>query len=832
MALQSSGQITLSEIWGEYNSGATPGANENISLGTLSTNTADGGGDPDAMSEFYGLSSAPAFVANENFTISTYTGNGGTQSIIGPSVGEAAYFNGTSGRIATGLTLPADSTMSFSFWLKFDSNTSGNNYFLSDFDSGASNNSTRISLAITANHGFRAWMSNGSSNWSTTDAIDLSHYLDKWFNLVVTLNGSTMKVYVNGGTPTTLTMSISFGTAGSRQLTIGRAGDLAGAYYEGHLDDIRIYTKELSATEVGYIANNTISSIPTGDLLAHYKLDGNANDAQGSYNGTASNITYTSNAAISSIGFLGQGVDFNGSVSSKIDTGINMGTYEDDYSMSFWFKTMSYNSSFRGCLGTTTESSNYSNGLIVDQGLSGEMRWRFRKSGSSYNLTSTGTYTDGEWHHFVGIKDGTTIKLYIDGDAEIITATVPTGITHNTTLRIGTVGLVTSASVFALDGSIGDFRLYNDVLTAQEVLNIYNNTSIPTDNLITHYKFNGNANDEQGNFNGTANDVGWVGSNFKPDFVWIKDQEDGSVHVLFDSIRGATKYLSSSSTAAEATGATLLTSFDSTGFTVGGSGAVNQSGKLNVGWSWKAGGTGVSNTDGSVTSIVSANQEAGFSIVKHNGTSSNNTVGHGLSSETEFIINKNLVDISNWSVCTNLAGLSYGSHKLLLTSDAGKASDTNEILSANSTTFTVGTSGATNGSGDDVIHYCFHSVDGYQRFTSYTGNNNATGPIVYLDSNGDNTGTGGFKPRWVMIKRTDSTGNWILLDHLRKDGSSGNNSASDPDLISDFLEPNTTDPRTAGTNARIKLLNNGFQVVTTAAYMNASGGTYLAWAIA
>ena len=169
--------------------------------------------------------------------------------------GQAAVFNGSSSRIATGLTLPADSTMSFSFWLKSASNSSGNNYFLSDFDSSASNNSSRLSLAVTASNGFRIWISNGSSNWDSTDDISLSSYINVWMNLVVTIDGTDVKVYINGGTPTTLTSTVAFGTAGSRQQTIGRAGDYNGAYYEGSIDQVRIFSTALDSDQVSQLYN-------------------------------------------------------------------------------------------------------------------------------------------------------------------------------------------------------------------------------------------------------------------------------------------------------------------------------------------------------------------------------------------------------------------------------------------------------------------------------------------------------------------------------------------------------------------------------------------------
>ena len=224
-----------------------------------------------------------AYYKMSDATDSTLNGYNGTATSVDFNVqgkfGNAGSFNGSSSRIATGLTLPADSTMSFSFWLKSASNSSGNNYFFSDFDSSANDNSSRLSLAVTPNNGFRIWMSNGSSNWNSTDAISLSSYVNVWTNLVVTLDGTTVKVYINGGTPTTLTSTVAFGTAGSRQQTIGRAGDLNGAYYEGSIDQVRIFDTEITADNVTSLYNEVqcVPAIIPSDYFNPLLYNGNNN---------------------------------------------------------------------------------------------------------------------------------------------------------------------------------------------------------------------------------------------------------------------------------------------------------------------------------------------------------------------------------------------------------------------------------------------------------------------------------------------------------------------------------------------------------------------------
>ena len=137
---------------------------------------------------------------------------------------------------------------------------------------------------------------------------------------------------------------------------------------------------------------------------------------------------------------------------------------------------------------------------------------------------------------------------------------------------------------------------------------------------------------------------------FAPNWVWLKRRDATGSHRLFDSVRGATKTIVSDATNAEETEAQALTSFNSNGFTLGTEGATNGSSRSFVSWNWKAGGSASSNSNGSITSSVSANQEAGFSIVSYTGTGSNATIGHGLNSAPKMIIFKSRSNADAWSV--------------------------------------------------------------------------------------------------------------------------------------------------------------------------------------
>jgi hypothetical protein len=313
--------------------------------------------------------------------------------------------------------------------------------------------------------------------------------------------------------------------------------------------------------------------------------------------------------------------------------------------------------------------------------------------------------------------------------------------------------------------------------------------------------------------NGTSQSVTGVG--FQPDFVWLKERSSGSDHQLQDSVRGATNLLISNSTNAESSSSTFLNSFDSDGFTVGSSGGANESGQTYVAWCWKAGGTAVSNTDGSITSQVSVNTDAGFSIVSYTGTgAASATVGHGLGQTPAMIIQKAATDgVYNWnSWHKNLDTNSY----ISLNTTAAQDNSVNVWPTAGitSSVFTTASSAVkyNNLSGVTHIAYCFAEVEGFSKFGSYVGNGSADGTFVYT----------GFKPALVLAKRTDSTGNWVLKDTARDTYNPAGFT-----LLADVA-----DAEYGPSNTSLDILSNGFKPRTTSALVNASGGTYIYMAFA
>jgi hypothetical protein len=299
---------------------------------------------------------------------------------------------------------------------------------------------------------------------------------------------------------------------------------------------------------------------------------------------------------------------------------------------------------------------------------------------------------------------------------------------------------------------------------------------------------------------------------FQPDWVWVKARSSALSNSLYDVLRGVRATLSSNLANAENVEAAgvSLTAFNSNGFSVGtdnvGYGSVNGNGNTYVAWQWKANGTGVSNTSGSITSTVSAGATQGFSVVTYTGTGANATVGHGLGVAPSMMIIKNRVDGGrDWQVYhINLTSAAY---TLQLDLTAAQASNPTQFNSTapTSSVFSVGTAIATNGSTNTFVAYVFAPVAGYSAFGTYTGNGSADGPFVYL----------GFKPRWIMLKKTSAVSNWSIVDTSRQ-----NYNVEGP-----YLNPNLSDAETTGSTF-FDMLSNGFKLRASTG-VNDSAATYI-----
>jgi len=311
-----------------------------------------------------------------------------------------------------------------------------------------------------------------------------------------------------------------------------------------------------------------------------------------------------------------------------------------------------------------------------------------------------------------------------------------------------------------------------------------------------------------------------TGVGFQPDLVWIKNRDSSTYpHVLTDSVRGNTKY-SVLDTSAQYTGSNTITSFDSDGFSLGDNGYFNGglSGAYNemVAWCWKGGGAAVSNTDGSITSQVSANPDAGFSIVKYDGTGVAGSYGHGLSSAPEFIITKNFDwSIPDWFVYHK--DLGTNGYLRFNKNTTEQTASTLFSSAPSATVVNIGNdSGINRSTGDTQIAYCFHSVDGYQKFGTYAGTGSVSGPTITL----------GFQPRFFMVKQISpayGSWNWYVWDSAR--GGFNDNSKT--------LQPSTSNVEDTTGTFNVDFTSTGvFLENSPWNNINQNGGTFLYWAIA
>ena len=299
-------------------------------------------------------------------------------------------------------------------------------------------------------------------------------------------------------------------------------------------------------------------------------------------------------------------------------------------------------------------------------------------------------------------------------------------------------------------------------------------------------------------------------ASFKPDLVWVKSRSAATDNKLTDSVRGVTKGLISNTTGAETTDTQGLTAFGSSGFTVGTNTDYNNLAATYVGWQWQAGqGTTSSNTSGSITSTVSVNTTAGFSVVTFNNpTSGAYTVGHGLGVAPKFVIIKYRSGVSNWFVYNESIGYT---NRLLLNTTSASAAASYWTSAPSSTTVNFDSSFADNPS-QSLVMYCWSEVSGFSKFGSYTGNGSTDGPFIYT----------GFRPKFILIKNINDGGAyWNITDSVR--GSYNVDSAS--------LYPNVSDAEgTSGVG--FDFLSNGFKVRNAATFLNTSGHTMIYMAFA
>ena len=300
-----------------------------------------------------------------------------------------------------------------------------------------------------------------------------------------------------------------------------------------------------------------------------------------------------------------------------------------------------------------------------------------------------------------------------------------------------------------------------------------------------------------------------TGLEFQPDLVWIKNRDAADDNQMCDVVRGVTKTIEPNQTAAEATVAEGLASFDAEGFTVGDNAEHNTNSEDYVARCWKANGAGVANAVGSISSVVSVNAASGLSVVTYTGDgNASATIGHGLGAVPGFITIKNLGALDDWYTYHEALASDAETDYLKFNTNAGVADSAGawNDTAPTDTVFTIGTDDNVNASGENYIAYCFAPVAGFSRFGMYTGNGNADGPVVHT----------GFTPAFLIVKEFGAADDWVVYDTSR--------SPINPMELALRIDSSASEISSART---IDRLSNGFKLRTSSATINANSGSYV-----
>lgn len=722
-----------------------------------------------------------------------------------------ARFNGSSSYIDLGASLlSSKSAFSVSTWVKFD-NLNTQNFIFYNSESGSG---TQLGFYDYGNGNIYFQPDASTSNNRGYISNSGLYTTDEWTHIVMVFDGSAtgnsnrLKAYIQGQS-ITLTYDGTIPSNSGASTCNSWIGGRISTKFSGDIDQVRIFNKAISAAEVSklygngageiacaYKSTTNIVNYPTGTTpVAYYKLDNSSEDySTGGNDGTDTNIEYR-------FGRFGQAAVFDG-YNSIIEAsnvgGLNNATA---VSASLWFNwddsasVSNYGHIINIGTGTLVNGDYFGLAVGDDGGAFNRVLYGFFVEGS----TSTGqTVKPNAWHHAVIVYEGTSVKYYYNGS--LIATHTKTSLSLPSSGNDITIGEYAYNGNHHFKGQIDQVRIYNAALTSDQVEELYNEKpEVDTSNFKT-VLYEGT---------GATQYISNVG--FQPDLVWIKNRDQADSHRIHDSIRGVF-YLESDTTSNEVNGGTAaLKTFESNGFTIGTGNSYNTSNEDYVAWCWKGGGDAIAGTGTGVTNVsVSANTEAGFSIVKFTGGSgSGQTVEHGLDEEPEIYFLKGLDNgTDSWIVCGNSTIFSSPTTNYLrLNTGASVGSTTANAVGSNGNVINVG---VRNYNGQETIAYCFHSVDGFSKIGSYNGNGSSNGPFIHT----------GFKPAWLMVKWTNdpnSNSSWVIYDNARNpinpvDTSlrANNNSIDSTASTRDFL-----------------FLSNGFKADGTSGTINDSSGNYI-----
>ncbi len=732
---------------------------------------------------------------------------------VGGQINYGARFNGTSSRIPIPRidSLTADVTVSG--WLNLGNTTTSNRIRFIEINTNANGYAGTLSIYYKPSNGeWQARSGNGTSSNSNVLTHIYTLAQSTWYHVCFTRDDSTnvTKFYVNGALKDTETVSVSSSYPSGATGVIGDLTYSAGLNYNwlGEMDQVRIFSSALDSTKVStlyaetacvYTSTTDIVNYPTGTTpVAYYKMDNSSEDFAGSNDGTDTNIEYR-------FGRYGQAAVFNGS--SRIGTGIT--SFTNTFSLSMWLNPSSLPSVswIFGNWNSTTQD------IYILANSSGQVEINFDgQSGGQRAFGSAGDLTLGNWTHFVVSMNSGNYEVYINGNSVGTYSTTNTTFDNGQDFEIGNVPKANSNPSW--NGLMDQVRIYDSALSASNVTELYNEKPEVDTSNFKAVLYEGNSSTQY---------ISNVGMDLETNggLVWLKQRNSAQNHGLFDTVRGVNSFLISNSASNANTRTTdTLSSFDANGFTLtpySSDAFINYSGRTMVAWCWKGGADAVLNEVGDIDSQVSANTEAGFSIVKYVGTSASGaTVGHGLNSAPEIIFLKRTSSTSNWYVYNKDLGTTSVYDNYLLLNSSNATNYSTGVFSPNGvnpSTFIPGNNGVLQGT---MIAYCWHSVAGYSKIGSYEGDGTD-------DFSKQITGLG-FDPSFVLTKNVDSgASNWQIVDSRRGNGHN--------------LYPNenyTEDGNSPTVYGTANLITDGFAVrrgTTTASanqvHVNKSGDTYI-----
>jgi hypothetical protein len=704
--------------------------------------------------------------ATTSIPSNTYPGTPSNITYTTGKFGDAAVFNGSNTGINIGASNNfASNKLTISFWANpGTANPSNYQLLFSNYIGGSLADYDFIINRQSPNHASNAEKlevgisgSGSAYLYILTDSAVFTP--GTWKNYVIVFdttesaNVDKVKIYVNGTLKARSDVSSSGNVTGSLldvsdDLLIGTWPHDTSHRYSGIMDQVRIFNSALPQTAVTALYNETTTTAQNAYIteevysgIAYYKM-ADATDQLGNYNGTATNVNFNTEGKF---GFAGA---FNGS-SSYIQLPNNSLNYLTSYTVSSWVYPKS---STNG--GVIFQNWGYVNGqaekgwIISKNSNDNKIKVNNYNGGATQTYLSTAALSLNTWTNVVISNTQTEIKIYINGSLDSTHSSsgfvVDSGYPHKPGISFyqysgGTFGY--------FDGNIDQVRIYDSAISAANVSTLYKEVECEPAAINALANFNTVL------YSGNSNTQSITGVGFETNFTWIKRRDGSENHYLQDSVRGSTKQIYSNLNSAEYNETSAVTSFDSDGFTMGSYNGINNSGETYVAWNFKAGGTAVSNTDGTITSQVSANTEAGFSIVQWTSPSGNgnpSNVGHGLSKAPELIFYKGINYADNWYVYSQPTGLNK--YLNLNTNGALVSNNSNGFTNVNSSTFTTN---LVNGS-NNILSYCFTSIPGYSRVGSYNGTG-ASGNNIYV----------GFEPGFVMVKRTDAARSWMIFDSVR-----------------------------------------------------------------